>query len=208
MTGCMTICLASASPRRRLMLDAAGYDVFVHPSDLDDAHLRRGAVSPVAWVMALAWFKARRVAVMIEQLDQSARTFELPPVILGADTVCVHDEKILGQPRDEADARRMIELMRNATHCTLTGLCLLDMSSGRRFLARDRAEVAVGDIGDEQIEAYVRSGHWRGKAGAYNLSERLEAGWPIQCRGDPATVMGLPMRKLPQWIERFRSVEP
>jgi len=61
----------------------------------------------------------------------------------------------------------------------------------------------VGAIDDGRIEAYVWGGDWRGKAGAYNLSERVEAGWPITCEGDPATVMGLPMRRLPAWLGRF-----
>jgi len=81
----------------------------------------------------------------------------------------------------------------------LSALLLL---APRRWLVADRAVVRVGPISDEQIEAYVASGEWRGKAGAYNLSERIEAGWPIECLGDPTTVMGLPMRRLPEWLKR------
>jgi septum formation protein len=56
--------------------------------------------------------------------------------------------------------------------------------------------VTWGDVDDDAIDEYVASGQWRGKAGGYNLEERLEAGWPIECEGDPTTVMGLPMRRL------------
>jgi predicted house-cleaning NTP pyrophosphatase (Maf/HAM1 superfamily) len=54
----------------------------------------------------------------------------------------------------------------------------------------------IGELQEEQIQEYVASGAWRGKSGGYNLADRIEAGWPIECEGDPATVMGLPMVKL------------
>jgi predicted house-cleaning NTP pyrophosphatase (Maf/HAM1 superfamily) len=63
--------------------------------------------------------------------------------------------------------------------------------------------VRVGHIPDLEIEWYLASGQWRGKAGAYNLSERLTAGWPIEYDGDPGTIMGLPMRKLTGRLAAF-----
>jgi len=197
-TGPGAIWLASASPRRRQILAEAGYDVLVRPSDLDDATMKRGGVPVEAWVMALAFFKARRVADAIRRQQPNAAG-----IVLGADTLCACDGRILGQPRDAADAQRMLRLLRERAHRTITGVALIDVRCGRRMLAADSATVRVGRLGDEPIEAYVRSGDWRGKAGAYNLSERIEAGWPIDCDGDPATVMGLPMRRLPAWLDRF-----
>ncbi len=187
-----------------MLLLEAGFDVIIEPSDLDDGRLKQGDVSPGAWVMALAWFKARRVAERI-RLSTIFGHAEPRRFVLAADTICVHEGRFLGQPRDGAEARRMIELMREATHTTLTGVCLFDPVRKRRFITFDEATVTMGAISDEAIEDYIGSLDWRGKAGAYNLSERIEAGWSIQCLGDPTTVMGLPMRKLPEWIERFRS---
>jgi septum formation protein len=181
-----SVLLASASPRRRLLLNDAGIQVRVHPPDIDDGQLRSGAVPAEVWVMALAYLKARRVQ---ETLDEAAGA-----IVLGADTVCVHHGRILGQPRDEQHARWMLQMMRNATHHTISGVCLL--SGSRRLLFFDRAEVRIGDLSDAQIEQYIASGNWRGKAGAYNLAEQIAAGWPIDCTGDPTTVMGLPMRRL------------
>jgi septum formation protein len=63
--------------------------------------------------------------------------------------------------------------------------------------------VTVGPIPETEITAYLDSGQWRGKAGAYNLAERLQAGWPISVEGDPGTVMGLPMVRL---AERLRAI--
>jgi septum formation protein len=90
----------------------------------------------------------------------------------------------------------MLRLLRNARHQTITGVCLLPLPDGQRIMFCDAATVRVGDISDKTIDAYVSSNAWRGKAGAYNLSERIAAGWPIECEGDPTTVMGVPMKML------------
>ena len=195
--------LASRSPRRKLMLEEAGFDVRVLPPDFDDARLQPGRVSMYEWVTALAAMKAWRVADLLRGLgDRIALWLDewsscgTRGTVIGADTMCVKECEALGQPRDADDARRMLRLLRDAQHETITGVCLIDLDSGRRLMFCDRAIVRVGNLSGSQIESYIASGDWRGKAGAYNLSERIDAGWPIQCLGDPTTVMGLPMEKL------------
>ena len=126
-------------------------------------------------------------------------------LILGADTVCVHEGKVLGQPRNAELARQMLRGMRHTRHVTMTGVCLL--RDAERLLLFDSSEVHIGDLSDAEIDAYIASGQWRGKAGGYNLSERIAAGWPIRCIGDPATVMGLPMRKLGPLLAGVAAVD-
>jgi predicted house-cleaning NTP pyrophosphatase (Maf/HAM1 superfamily) len=88
-------------------------------------------------------------------------------------------------------------------------VALLWPGSPRREIFIDRATVHVGEIRHDQIETYISGGAWRGKAGAYNLMERIEAGWPIRCDGDPSTVMGLPMRLLlPRLANLGATVSP
>lgn len=199
------ILLASVSPRRKSLLEEAGYEVVVRPSDLDDGKLTPGKVTPRQWVMSLAEFKARRVADLLDadELDLSGGHF--PGVLLAADTICVHEHELLGQPRDMTEAKAMIMKMRGRTHVTITGICLMDPATRRRLLDFDEAEVMVGEIDEASIDEYLASGQWRGKAGAYNLTERMEAGWPMTCQGDPTTVMGLPMLRLPSWLKKFRN---
>lgn len=183
--------LASASPRREMLLRNAGFDPIVVSPPVDDAKLVRGQVSPTCWVAALAYLKARAVGALQNVVTKS-------DLILAADTVCVHDGCILGQPRDAAHAHAMIARLRNATHHTITGVCILGERSPnqpRCVLFCDTAEVTVGHISDTIIATYIESGNWRGKAGGYNLDERLAEGWPIECKGDPATVMGLPIAR-------------
>lgn len=185
MTGPRLI-LASASPRRRELLLAEGFAPEILESDLDDGRLRPGAVDPIDFVAASAWFKARRV------LD---RHRPRGAILLAADTVCLDGQRILGKPADAPEAAAMLRRLRGAIHTTATGVCLID-PEGRRRLFTDAAQVSLGPIRDEEIEAYVATGAWRGKAGGYNLAERIAAGWPIRCDGDPTGVMGLPMRRV------------
>lgn len=191
--------LASASPRRRLMLEQAGIHVQVMAADVDDGRLKPGDVSPENWVASLAYLKARNVA---DKLQTASGGKTMRGTVIGADTVCVSDDQILGQPHDADDARRMLRWLCDAEHQTITGVCLLSLSSGERQMFVDRTIVRIGDVSDALIEHYMASGDWRGKAGAYNLSERIAAGWPIEVEGDPATVMGLPMRRLTTMLGR------
>jgi septum formation protein len=188
--------LASASPRRRQLLTDAGIPHQVISSGIDDGLLNPGSTSAVLWVMALAHLKARAARV---KLTFAGHTTGL---ILGADTVCSVDSAILGQPADASHARNMLRAMAGRTHQTITGICLLPLTGPHRLITHDVATVHVGPLTDSQIETYIASNEWSGKAGAYNLAERVADNWPITCDGDPATVMGLPIKRLPQWLRQ------
>lgn len=184
----LTIILASTSPRRRHLLRDAGVDFRVIDPGVDDAMLSRGATSPEGWVSALSYLKARAGRSRLSPSESACA------VVIGADTVAEHRGEIIGQPRDADDARRILRLLENNEHRVLTAVTLL--YAQQRRLIIDAATVRVGSIGEQRLAAYIASGHWRGKAGAYNLSERLDDHWPITYEGDPATIMGLPMRRL------------
>lgn len=190
--------LASRSPRRQRMLAEHGLVHEAAPSGLDDADLKPAAVAPDHWAVGLAYLKARAAWNQLPHEHRAGR------VVLGADTVVVKGGAIIGQPRDADEAGRIIRALVRGRHTVVTGVALLWAAGGadsidappRRLLFVDAAGVEVGAIGDEAIDAYIVSGGWRGKAGAYNLAERQDAGWPLRCEGDPTTVMGLPMRRL------------
>jgi septum formation protein len=195
------VVLASQSPRRRKLLDEHGVSHATVSSGVDDGLLVRGGVTPAEWVASLAYFKA---AAGRERLD---RTGHQPGdvVVLGADTVVRKGDRVIGQPADGADAERILRVLQNGSHEVLTGVAFVDLATGQRDMWVDRARVRVGDLGDDRIGGYVGSGLWRGKAGAYNLSERLADGWPIEFEGDPGTIMGLPMRRLVDRLIAFRD---
>jgi septum formation protein len=180
--------LATRSPRRHLMLEEAGVGFEPIGAAVDDGPLTPGACSPRQWAAALAYLKA-----------EAARRTLAPgadALVLGADTIVVAGDAIIGQPIDEADAESIVRRLSNGPHLVISGVALVDAATGRRLLLADEALVQVGRIEEASLRGYIESGEWRGKAGAYNLSERLEAGWPIEYEGDPATIMGLPMHRL------------
>ncbi len=152
---------------------------------VDDAELLPGSVEPAAYCTSLAFLKAKAGS---ERLPEHTRSHAR---VIGADTICLHQGEIIGKPRDEQDARATIERFMNDRHEVLTGVAILEGPS--RELLVDRATVHVGSIKPAQLDAYLASGAWRGKAGAYNLFERLDSGWPIEFNGDPTTIIGLPM---------------
>ncbi|MCC6321963.1 MAG: septum formation protein Maf [Phycisphaerales bacterium] len=196
------VLLASRSPRRRDLLASAGIAHEVIDSGVDDAHLQPGAVAADQWVAALAYLKAAAAASKRAETRPHTGSAE-PAVIIGADTIVLDDGQIIGQPRDAADAERILRRLINGSHSVLTGVAMLDAATGRREIFTDRAEVTVGEVSDDAVAAYLRSGAWQGKAGAYNLAERLAAGWPIRFEGDPGTIMGLPMRQLVSRLDAF-----
>ncbi len=186
--------LASTSPRRAELLRRHGFEFEAINPGIDDGHLEIGSVTPAQWVTALAHLKARGGRRQLGAFASNA-------VVLGSDTVVVKHGRVIGQPDDAAHARAIIRDIENGSHEVLTGVALL-APGGRRSLFADRAAVRVGTIGDARIDAYIASGGWRGKAGAYNLEERLADGWPIEYTGDPGTITGLPMRMLAPILSR------
>ena len=121
--------------------------------------------------------------------------------LIAADTVCDLDGEVLGKPADRLDAEQMLRSMFGREHITRTGVCICTAEG--RMLFEDSTLLRMGSPSEKDLEAYLDSSSWEGKAGGYNLSERIEAGWPIEFEGDPTTVMGLPMRRLIPMLEEL-----
>jgi septum formation protein len=184
--------LASNSPRRRELLEAAGISFELLVADVDEE--ARDCLPPPERVVALAEDKARAAAA---QAPPSS-----PRLVLGADTlVCLpgsrdkEEELALGKPRDEADAGRMMRMLSGRPHFVRTGLVLLDRLSGRLWSSRSDSTVVFATMDEGDIGAYLASGEWAGVAGGYRIQglaafyiERLEGSW--------TGVVGLPMREL------------
>ncbi len=180
--------LASRSPRRAALLREAGFDFTqAVPPFADPAQPISGGRSP----RTLAADLARQKALSLRpSIDDDA-------VILAADTLCVAaDGRLIGTPASRAEARRILVGFREAAHEVITGVALLRRLDPAPRLLVAAAAVLLGPLADDQIDAYLDTDQWRGKAGGYNLSERLDAGWPLTVTGDPTTVVGLPMRAL------------
>jgi len=171
--------LASASPRRQELLGNAGISFAVQPADVDETPL--AGESPRECAERLAREKALAVA-------------QLRPhdVVLGADTIVVVDEAILGKPRDVDDAVRMLRLLSGRVHCVITGVCLVGPGTVKARTASETTLVTMSDFSDEEIRAYVATGEPMDKAGAYAIQGRASR-WIPRIEGDYSNVVGLPV---------------
>ena len=151
------IILASASPRRLRILERAGISVAVWPSHDPKAV---GHDEPEAQVEAIALAKARYVAARVQS-----------GLVLGADTVVVDGDTVLGKPRDPGDALRMLRRLKDRHHRVLTAVAVVDAASGRTRSAVHESRVTMRPYTDDEIEAYVSSGEAQDKAGAYAIQD-------------------------------------
>jgi len=181
--------LASASPRRAEILRAVGWPFEAEAADVDES-LRAGE-SPPEYVERLAREKAAAVA--------RSRLFGL---VLGADTAVVSDGEILGKPRDDADARRMLRLLSDRWHEVLTGVALVRAEDTRVEAAHARTRVRFCRMSDEEIDWYVGTGEPADKAGAYAVQGRA-ALFIEGLEGDYWNVVGLPVRLVYELAGRF-----
>jgi len=200
--------LASASPRRQELLRNAGISFIVQPADIDETPLT--GESPRECAERLAREKA--LAVWRSRPQDS---------VLGADTIVVVDETILGKPVDAGDAARMLRLLSGRVHRVITGVCLVRagatgqlpsaseavpgaarsretpyeiLRTGNRELrtASETTLVTMSDMSDDEIRDYVATGEPMDKAGAYAI-QGIASRWIPRIEGDYSNVVGLPV---------------
>ena len=173
--------LASASPRRKEILQNAGISFIVQAADIPEIPLP--GEHPQAFAKRLAQEKAQTVSCTQPE-----------DWILGADTVVVIDGLILGKPTDKTDAARMLRLLAERTHEVITGVCLIGPSqlSGLNFVGSETTKVAMGKISEREIQEYVETGEPMDKAGAYAIQGRASR-WISRIEGDYFNVVGLPI---------------
>ena len=186
--------LASTSPRRAKLLTEAGYRYKQIPPRLDDSEVHLGGgIPPIQHVEALAYLKACSLVGIVSK-----------GVIMSCDTMLVTaDNKLMGKPTRPEQARQMLRKLFDRPHKAVTAVILIDAANPqRRMFFTDTTTVTIEKPSDEDIDEYIRSGEWQGKAGGYNLAE-LECKWNFTLDGDPTTVIGLPMVRLSKALTQF-----
>jgi septum formation protein len=181
--------LASASPRRQELLRNAGIECLVQPANVPEEVLP--GESPEACVERLARLKARAVFDRRPPHQSNYR-------VLGADTIVVVENQILGKPTDVADAARMLRMLSGSEHRVITGVCLVTpaLASGgndsREDIRHETTQVTVSELADAEIADYVASGEPMDKAGAYAIQGRASR-WIPKIEGCYFNVVGLPI---------------
>ena len=177
-----SLILASASPRRRDLLEAAGYRIEVDPSGIDEPE-PTGPVDVRIYVSELAWRKAFAVAARHET-----------GLILAADTACAVAGEILNKPIDRDDAERMIRLQEGRDTEVVTALVLYRVERKEWAAALESSVVRCRPLTDPERTAHLDSGKWEGKAGAYGVQD--DDPYIRVVSGSVSNVVGLPMERL------------
>jgi len=195
--------LASASPRRQELLRNAGISFIVQPADIDETPLADESPSDCAERLA------REKALAVWRARAQDR-------VLGADTIVVVEETILGKPLDRNDAIRMLRLLSGRTHRVITGVCLVRPVASRSLsvgasnipsrqdtfevrtdnpelrTAAETTLVTMSELSEDEIRAYVDTGEPMDKAGAYAI-QGFASRWIPRIEGDYSNVVGLPV---------------
>ena len=182
----MKLVLASASPRRRQLLETLSLDFDVIPADVDETRLQEE--SPASYVERVANSKARAV-------------LEPGRVVIACDTTVMHEGKMLGKPSHPEEARSMLRRLEGDVHEVFTGLSVGGWEENRPVLHSDVdvSEVEFLPLTDGEIRDYVETGEPMDKAGSYAL-QGLGGLFIKRVTGSPFTVIGMPIHLLPRLI--------
>ena len=185
------IILASKSPRRYELLSMLGYNVKTIVSYVNEDEIT--ADTPELLASRLAHEKALAVEGGIRQTD-------LP--IVAADTLVEINGEILGKPKDEADARRMLNMLSGKAHSVHTGISVI--LNGKEINLTDSARVFFRDIDEEELDDYIRSGDPFDKAGAYGIQGKAGA-FVERIEGDFFSIMGLPICAVTKALKELKK---
>ncbi len=182
------IVLASASPRRREILAQAGLTFEILPSKKEEVITK---IKPEQVVMELS---AQKAVDIFEQLDKGQK-----PLVIGSDTIVAYGDEILGKPKDEADAFRMLKKLQGNRHQVYTGVTIVTAQEQVTFF--ECTNVNVYPMNDDEIRAYIATGEPMDKAGAYGIQGRF-ARYVRGIEGDYLNVVGLPLARLCHELEK------
>ncbi len=187
---CMSIVLASASPRRKKLLQQLGFELKIDPSSVEEVFDE--SLEPSLMACNLAAQKAEEVARRHPS-----------EIVLGADTIVVLDGLMLSKPMDEEDAKGMLRLLSGRSHHVWTGVSLVRQSTDTHISFAECTEVQFAALSDHEIDAYVATGSPLDKAGAYGIQDDWGAVFISGISGDYYNVVGLPLHAMYRNLLKF-----
>ena len=189
---CLPLILASSSPRRRQLLSEWGYDfTVITPSESAECGVCSDETPP-EFVARLAYQKARDVA---QRVDCG--------LVIGCDTVAECNGQILGKPANRDHAQHMLQLLRGREHHVYSGLCLWRRPSDMHRTEVDLTKLVMDPISDDSLKAYLDTGDWEGKAGAFGYQDGLD--WVHIVEGSESNVVGLPMELFQRMLAEVQT---
>lgn len=188
----MNIVLASASPRRREILENTNIKFDIISSSIDELVLE--GESPCHMVMRLAFEKGIDIA--------SKRKSDL---VISADTIVVLDNKVLGKPKDEDEARDMITSLSGKTHQVITGISLINLENNKKIIDYVISNVKFKNLSENDINDYIKTKESLDKAGAYGI-QGYGALLVEEIQGDYFNIVGLPVSKLSDLLKIYFNI--
>lgn len=185
--------LASQSPRRKELLQNVGLEFEVIVSEADESTVSDKDTSPPLYVQELALIKAAATAKKVLKNKKA--------IIIAADTIVTLDGAILGKPKDEKDAERMLVSLSGRRHEVYTGYCVMRIKDGYTVCNRVKTDVYFKNLTLEKIRAYIKTNEPSDKAGAYGI-QGIGGLLVEKIDGDYANVVGLPVSALADTLEK------
>ncbi|NHJ41420.1 MAG: septum formation protein Maf [Asgard group archaeon] len=186
------IILASGSPRRHELLELLKIPHIVIPCKEEEDEVNNNQNKTLLSIQEqLIEVATKKVLCVEKTLERSKKN----SLIIGADTIVILDEEIIGKPKSKEDAFKMLKKIVGKTHIVLTGLCVLDVSSSEIFTAIEKTEVSIMDMTDAKIKAYINTENILDKAGSYAI-QGIGAAFINNIKGCFYNVMGFPLSKL------------
>ncbi|TCS79058.1 Maf family protein [Tepidibacillus fermentans] len=184
-----TLILASSSPRRRELLELVGVPFFVHASQVSEEVSQN--LHPSQVVEELALRKAEDVSQFYKE-----------GLVIGADTIVVLDEQILGKPKNRSEAFTMLKMLQGRSHTVYSGIAIIDCQSKRKVVSHQKTNVKMRALSDEEIRAYISTNEPLDKAGSYGI-QGIGAILVERIEGDYFNVVGLPLALLYDLFKQF-----
>ncbi|MDD5134056.1 MAG: Maf family protein [Phycisphaerae bacterium] len=185
--------LASASPRRKDLLQKAGYKFDIVVSDIDESKILTGGMSPTEFACKAALAKAKNIA---EKYPDT--------LIVAADTVVDYDGQIIGKPDSAKHAEEITRKLFSKPHKVITGMAIVKKDAGLELIEADTTIVYPKKLTEKQIAGHIDSQTWKGKAGAYGIQEGADE-FIEKIEGSRTNVMGFGMELLEKMFEKVHN---
>ena len=188
----MEIILASASPRRKEILQNTKLKFDIEKSDIEEVVLENE--SPEDMVVRLAYEKA---------FDVAKRNTDR--LVIGADTIVALDDEVLGKPKDQKEAYQMIKRLSNKTHKVITGISLINLKENKIIKDYVVSLVTFKDLSEDSIKDYINTNESLDKAGAYGI-QGYGALLVKNIQGDYFNIVGLPISRLSDLLKNHFDI--
>ena len=185
--------LASASPRRKLLLSKAGYRFETCVSDIDESAFETKNIAGIEHTKILALAKAKNVAAKFPS-----------ELVMGADTVVDFNGQIIGKPENAEHAEQITRLLFSKPHKVITAVALVKISEGIEIVKAETTIVYPKKLTERQIEEHIKNGGWRGKAGAYGIQETGDE-FVERIEGSFTNVIGLPIELVEKMLSEIST---